>query len=133
MRHALVFFVIATTTLIYNTLMAQPQPKGFYDTTWQNVEKHLRSNLPQKANASLQNIYARARQDNNQPQLLKSLVFMATTTAQVEEDDNWKNITRMLGEAQQLHPPAKQVAHSLIAQLYYNYLDEQRWKIYQRT
>jgi uncharacterized protein YfaS (alpha-2-macroglobulin family) len=126
-----VILLAIISLLLFIPAMAQKNDP--YADSWKKVEEFINKGLPKSANEEVDKIYSRAKQENNQPQFIKALVYKSQLVQQVEEDDWFKNVTSFEKEATAAKEPGRQILHSILAQLYWNYFQNQRWKIYSRT
>jgi uncharacterized protein YfaS (alpha-2-macroglobulin family) len=119
------------TLTICFPLMAQK--KYYYETAWKKVEDYLSKGLPKSAMEEVDKIYTQAKKENEEAQQVKALVYKSQLIQQVEENDWFKNVQSLEKETAAAKEPARQILHSISADLYYNYFQNQRWKIYDRS
>ncbi len=104
-----------------------------YDSTWKKIDELLnKKGLPQSAQAEVEKVYTTAKKENNQPQLIKALIYLSQLSQTTSEDPTVA-IRKMEAEAAGASSPAKQVLLSLTADLYWQYFQENRWTLYDRT
>ncbi|CAN5463744.1 alpha-2-macroglobulin family protein [soil metagenome] len=123
--------LIFLTLSIYYPLMAQKQFN--YDASWKKVEEQLSKGLPKSAMEEVNKIYTQAKRENREAQQVKALIYKSQLVQQVEENNWYKNVQSFEKETAAAREPAKQILHSISADLYYNYFQTQRWKIYERS
>ena len=116
---------------IYYPLMAQK--KNFYDTEWKKVDDYMAKGLPKSAMEEVDKIYTQAKKENEEAQQVKALIYKSQLVQQLEENDWYKNVQTFEKETAAAKEPARQILHSISADLYYNYFQNQRWKIYNRS
>ncbi len=104
-----------------------------YDKAWEIVDSLEQQGLPESALKQVVAIVARAKKDNNAPQLVKSLLYRGKFQSQMEEDGLVKAIQRMEGEIAEAASPAKPILQSIQAELLTRYLRNNQWKLRDRT
>ncbi len=114
-------------------VLAMAQSTFSYESSWKKVEAAFNNGKPKTAQEELDKIYERAKAENNEPQLVKAIVYKSRAIQMVEEDSWLKNIRFFEKEISGTKEPAKQILYSITAGLYQTYFQNQRWKIYNRT
>ncbi len=104
-----------------------------YEIAWKKIDDLITKGLPQSAMDEVNKLYIIAKKEGHDAQLVKTLVYKSQLVQQVEENDWFKNVQSFENEIAVSKQPAKQILHSIIADLYYNYFQTQRWKIYERS
>jgi len=104
-----------------------------YSKQWKLVDDHLSKNLPASALEEVKKIYQSAKKENDQAQLIKATVYMANPQNQNREDNAALSILELEKEIQENAEPAKSILTSLLATSYYQFYQNNRWKLYQRT
>ena len=103
-----------------------------YFTEWKKVDSLENKGLTESALKMVESIYKNAKQDNNPPQIIKALIYRAKYYYK-EEDALVKSILQIEKDAEELSFPSKQVAHSVVADLYWRYYQNNRWRFLNRT
>ncbi len=104
-----------------------------YDNAWKKIDELLhKQGLPQSALAEVDKVYAAAKKNNHQGQLIKALIYRLQLSQEAEEQETIA-IQKMEAEIAQAASPAKQILQSLAADLYWLYFQQNRWKLYDRT
>lgn len=116
----------------FSILQAQ-KTTSFYDAQWKKVESLQKKGLTKSALQEVENIYNDAKKNNNDAQIIKALLFKINLQQNVEEDASVKNIDSLEREIAIAKEPAKSILQSITAQLYWNYFQQNRYKLYQRT
>ncbi|MEO9069688.1 MAG: MG2 domain-containing protein, partial [Ginsengibacter sp.] len=104
-----------------------------YSSEWKKVDDFQKKGLTKSALEQVGNIYRNAKNDNNDPQIIKSLLFKITLQQNIEEDASVKSIDSLEQEIAVAKEPAKSILQSITAQMYWNYFQQNRYRIYQRT
>ena len=121
--------IFLSIILIANIMSAQTFP---YDSKWKEIEVaaangNVKSLLPQVGE-----IFSQAQKDGNQPEIIRSLLYQSQILAQTQEsaDDNAFKIAINNFETQipKFDGATKSVLQSLLANIYYQYLQNTFWQ-----
>lgn len=104
-----------------------------YDALWKSVEKLENEGLPKSALDIVTQISKKAKQDNNQPQIIKSLLFKSKYVLILEEDAQLQIIADFNHEITQSKSPTKNILQNMLATMYWQYFQQNRWQFYNRT
>ena len=104
-----------------------------YDKAWQEVEKLMTEGLPKSALEKVEEIHKVAIDEKNDPQLVKTVIYMTRLTVQTDEKGIEKSIEKLESVVKSANAPAKQITASYLAELYQRYFDNYRWEISQRS
>ena len=109
-------------------------PKGSnYAKEWSKVDSLINKGLNKSALAVVEAIYARAKADKNAPQYVKAIIHRMKMQSQMEEFSLEKSINELTDELKTAKYPIKPVLHSIIAESYWLYYQNNRWKFNNRT
>jgi uncharacterized protein YfaS (alpha-2-macroglobulin family) len=104
-----------------------------YDSAWQKIDKLLQQKgLVQSALSDVNNIYARAKKEKNDAQLIKALVYRLQLTALTTPEEDISGFSAIETEINDAAEPAKQVLQSIAAEMYWQFFQNNRWKLYGR-
>ncbi|MEN3322836.1 MG2 domain-containing protein [Mariniflexile soesokkakense] len=123
--------VIFLTILLLSNFVYSQKPN--YKTLWQTVEKHEVEGLPKSALKVLEQISTLATKDENQPQLIKTMLFKSKFALVLEEDAQLKIINDFKIIIEKSSFPTKNILESILANLYWQYFNQNRWLFYNRT
>ncbi len=127
---AAIFFLVFV--FIFSNLNAQKKMTD-YAQSWQKIEDLQKKGLTKSALAEVDKIYTSAKKTDNDAQIIKSLLFKINLKANIEEDASVKSIDSLETEIVAAKEPAKSILQSVAAQMYWNYFQQNRYKLYQRT
>jgi uncharacterized protein YfaS (alpha-2-macroglobulin family) len=88
---------------------------------------------PKDALASIEKINEQARQTHNTPLLIKSVIYRMMFQSYLEENAFDKILIELRKDINTAKQPEKSILQSLLAETYWNYLQQNRWQINQRT
>lgn len=104
-----------------------------YEKLWKRVDSCENKGLTESALKIVEFIYQRAKTDNNAPQLVKAVINRMKFKQNKEEFSLEKNIQELSVEVAQAKFPTKPVLQSLLADAYWQYFNNNRWKFYNRS
>ncbi|MDQ3047962.1 MAG: MG2 domain-containing protein [Bacteroidota bacterium] len=109
-------------------------PKGStYEKEWKKVDSLTNKGLTKSALEVVQGIYDKAKTQNNAPQYVKAIIHRMKFEQQMEEYSLVKALNKLNEEAAEASYPVKPVLHSMIAESYWQYYQNNRWKFYNRS
>ena len=116
--------------ILFSTLLNAQEN---YTILWKQVQKFEVDNLPKSALKVVNTIYDKAEKSGNSPQIIKSLLYKSKFSLTLEEDAQLKIIDQFKQQIDKNKFPAKNVLENILANLYWQYFNENKWKFYQRT
>lgn len=125
--------VILSVIILFSVNIKAQQHYTNYDDFWKKAQKFEEGNLPKSALSEVEKIYANAKKENNAPQLLKTLLFKSKYALILEEDAQLNVINSFKKEISTTDFPTKNMLESVLANLYWQYYQQNRWKFYNRT
>ncbi len=100
---------------------------------WKIVEQFEKKGLPKSALAEVEKIYKKAKRTKNHPQVVKTLLYKSKYALTLEENAQLKIINELKKESGTTGFPTKNILESVIADLYWQYFQQNRWRFYNRT
>jgi uncharacterized protein YfaS (alpha-2-macroglobulin family) len=119
--------------LISTTVSTMAQKTNEYVTNWKKVEALEKKGLTKSAKDEVTAIYKLAQKDNNDAQQIKACMYLIKYRSMVEEDSHENNIFYIDTLIAGAKAPAKNILQSMQAQMFWQYLQNNRWKFYDRT
>ena len=132
MKKILVYFIFSLVIVSISGFLFAPQEKA-YDESWKQVEAYVKKGLPKSALKIVDEVYQSAKAEGNETQALKALIYRVSLQSRFEEDHLVKAIRIFEKELVSSVSPEKQILHSLLAEMYQWYLNENRWQINDRS
>jgi len=123
---------ITTIILLFSLFILNAQNKN-YKNHWKKVENFELKDLPKSALKEVEIIYTKAKKDQNSNHIIKSLFYKSKFSLELEENAQLKIINEFKREIRQSKFPAKNILESILADLYWQYFQQNRYKIYSRT
>ncbi len=125
---SLLFFLLAAFTTIS---MAQKNKE--YAAQWQKVEGLEKKGLTASALKEVLNIYNLAIKDKNDAQQIKACMYQIKYRNMVQEGSQETNIFFVDTLIAKANIPVKNILQSMQAEMLWQYLQNNRWKFYNRT
>ncbi len=104
-----------------------------YKSLWEQVQKLEREALTKSALKLVETISAKAEKEKNPEQIVKSLLFVSKYAMTLEEDAQLHIINRFKEEIGKAETPTKNILESYLANLYWQYFQQNRYQFYNRT
>ena len=105
-----------------------------YEHEWTRVNDLLvQKNLPKSALQEVQKIYALAKKDKQEAQIIKALIYIVGLQQENRENNQTLAIKEIEKEIALNKEPAVSILKSLLAELYLQYFYQHRWQLYDRT
>ncbi len=118
--------------LSFITLIMQAQ-SAKYDSLWKKVDDLSgKKGLTKSALAEVDKIYALAKKEKQDAQMIKALVYKMQLNEQVDEAGK-AGIALLEAEISTAKEPVKSILNSLLAGQYLNYFQQHRYQFYDRT
>jgi uncharacterized protein YfaS (alpha-2-macroglobulin family) len=99
---------------------------------WHAADSLMELDLP-SAEKIINEIYDEARREQNVPQFIRAVIYRLRTKYYREEEAHVKSIAETEALLQTAAFPAKNILHSIAAELYRQYCGENRWTFRNRT
>ena len=104
-----------------------------YEKEWKQVDVFVQKQLPKSALEQVKKIYQLAKKEKQDAQSIKALIYMTGLQNEITENGEAKAIADMEKEIATANEPAKSILSSLSAEMYWNYYQQHRWQLYNRT
>ncbi|EDP97753.1 hypothetical protein KAOT1_21362 [Kordia algicida OT-1] len=104
-----------------------------YTDLWKQLEKLEKQGLTKSAFKKVTEIYKLAKTDQNNPQIIKAFLHKAKYQLALEEDAQLTIIKDLKAEIKVQKAPSKNILQSILANLYWQYFKNNRYKFYNRT
>jgi alpha-2-macroglobulin-like protein/alpha-2-macroglobulin family protein/MG2 domain-containing protein len=109
-------------------------PQNNYTDKWKRIDSLItKKGLTQSALQEVNAVYAKAKIDKNDAQLIKALLYKMNLKQSGQEDAEKKNIAELEKETATVNEPSKSILTSILAESYWNYFQQNRYELYDRT
>ncbi len=135
-------FVVACLISICGALAAtnpavasetEPRRKAEYPQSWRSVDSLMTNGLTQSALDTVERIYSSAQAAANPAQLVKAIMMRMRLKAGKEENSLVKSMDRLRLEIKDAAFPVTPLLHSMLAECYLQYYQNNRWRFLNRT
>jgi hypothetical protein len=127
MKHNISLFFILLFSFI-----AQAQTQD-YNKLWKTVEQFEMDGLPKSALKIVDDISKQADKDHNTTQQVKALIYKSKFTLILEEDAQLSIINSFKTAISKSDFPKKNILENMLANLYWQYFQQNRYTFYNRT
>ncbi|MCD4773331.1 MAG: hypothetical protein K8R41_08125, partial [Bacteroidales bacterium] len=104
-----------------------------YEKAWKKVDSFVEKRLPKSALKIVEEIYKKAKKENNSPQFIKAVLYRMSLQSDFQEDILVKTIIDIKDEIEKSGEPEKQIFHSMLAEVYWNYFSSNRYMFFNRS
>jgi hypothetical protein len=126
-------FVTLITILLFSQIAASQKNNKPFEVLWQQVEKLERDALTKSALKVVSSISKKAKNEKNSPQIIKALLFASKYAMTLEEDAQLNIIKDFKQEIVIAEFPTTNVLESYVANLYWQFFQQNRYQFYNRT
>lgn len=127
----LIFFLSGFQNKTTTTMI--PVMNDDYPAAWKKIDSLIQQGLPESAMKEVEALYQRAKNDNNPPQIVKTVLHLGKFTGQLQEEGQSKAIQLMEKELETSSFPMRPIFESYLGQAYANFLSQNRWRFRDRT
>ncbi len=122
--------IFSITFLLLSIISMSQNP---FTKEWQQVDSLSNLGQSQSALNIVNRIYDQTKASNQADQFVKASLFRMMLEADFQEDYIENSIERTQLEIQSAKSPVKQILHSIVAELYWRYYQNNRWKVHERS
>jgi len=129
--HYLLTILFSLTTLLAASAQTKPMPE--YARDWKRADSLAAKGLPKSAQKIADRIYTEARTQQNYPQVAKAAMARMIFRSYSDEDAYKELVRSLRADVADTPEPAKSVLQSVLADLYWQYFQQNRYKFYGRA
>ncbi|WP_035557560.1 alpha-2-macroglobulin family protein [Hymenobacter sp. IS2118] len=126
-------FACLLLTMVFSADSAAPAPPNPFAAQWKKIDALLAKNQTATAAPLVEAIYRQAKKAGNSPAYVRALLYKVRLLQARQEDADEKGIALLETELKTAQFPARPIIHSLLAEQYTQYLNQNRYRLYQRT
>ncbi len=104
-----------------------------YAKEWKEISVLEGQGLPKSALQKVEELLAKSKKEGNPSQIIKCLIYQAKYLSELEEDGFVKSVNTMRIDMEKAEFPTKQILQSMLGEMYGRYLDNNIWKLRDRT
>ncbi len=124
----LLFFAV-----LFSLPMSAQDHNERYEREWKRADSLLQKGLPESAAKIVSAVYEKAKQKDQQVQMMKAEIYLIGADFQRNEEAFKDAISKASDHAAKEKFPNNAIWQSIEAQLYWNYYQQNRWQILDRT
>jgi hypothetical protein len=125
---------LVTAFLLLNMNSKAQNPIKNYAKEWKKADELIsKKNLPKSALAEVKKIYDLAKKEKQDAQVIKAVVYMMGLQQENREENEIAGIKEIEKEIITNKEPVVSIFKSLLAEVYWNYFQNNRWQLYNRT
>ncbi|MFT6993955.1 MAG: hypothetical protein ACJA1P_000683 [Maribacter sp.] len=125
--------VILITILLFSQMVQSQKNNEPFEVLWQQVEKLEGDALTKSALKIVSSISEKAKKEKNSPQIMKALLFASKYAMTLDEDAQLNIIKDFKQEIAIAEFPTKNVLESYLANMYWQFFQQNRYQFYNRT
>lgn len=125
--------LLAVVFSLFHLTSISQQVIKTYEKEWKKVDDLRDKQLPKSALSEVKKIYALAKKEKQDAQVIKALVYLTDLQSENREANLDSSIAEVEKEIRQSQEPASSILSSLLADMYWNYYENIRWQLYNRT
>lgn len=127
-------YLLISLLLLFCTGMSAQQSNNKYIQEWEKLAAAERETLPQSATNIIDDILQKAISDKNNTQVIKALIYKNKYKKQIDRSYNeqiFSDLDSLISQTSNLGEKA--LLHSMLAELYSDYYNQNQWNIDNRT
>ncbi|MDD5570267.1 MAG: MG2 domain-containing protein, partial [Bacteroidales bacterium] len=129
-----IFLLFTVFTVAACTVFSNPVPENpKYEKLWKKVDSLSKKGLTKSALDVVMVIYKMSKQEKNAPEFVKAVIHKMKFESETDEKFFVTAIKELKSECAQSSFPLKQVLHSILAEVYWNYYQTNRFIFENRT
>ncbi|MEO7990591.1 MAG: MG2 domain-containing protein [Chryseolinea sp.] len=129
--------ILILSFISFQLAFAQQKPDKMtpydYDKAWKEAKEFEDKGLPESALKVVNTIYEQAKKEQNASQLVKAVIHQLKFIDYKEENAFVKNLNRLRDEALAATFPTKPLLHSMLAEMYWQYYQNNRYRFNERS
>ena len=126
--------ILVAGFLFFPLFISAQSPLKNYEKEWKLVDDLInKKNLPKSALTEVKKIYSLAKKGKQDAQVIKATVYMMGLQQELREENETLGIKEIEKEIASNKEPVISILNSLLAEIYWNYFQNYRWRLYERT
>jgi hypothetical protein len=133
MNNLRLLFLTAALILGIRAVKASPADEKVYNRQWKQADSLEKSGLPKSALEVVNAIYGQAKQQHNDPQQAKAVIWKLKLEEQFREDFFGFAVKMLKEEINSSTEPLRAIFHSLLGEVYVNYYNQNAYRFAGRS
>ncbi|MFT6054852.1 MAG: TonB-dependent SusC/RagA subfamily outer membrane receptor [Roseivirga sp.] len=127
-------FLFSVLFIALNSVLIHARQEKFdFDKAWDVVTRLEVQGLPKSAVVKVDSIYAAAQASNSKEQIVKSILYQSKFILLLKEDAQSIVVAKLRDAISESSKPEINILHGVLAKLYLNYFQANRWQLIKRT
>lgn len=125
-----------TLCLLICSTIAQAQKKTMpttYTTDWKRIDSLAANGLYRSALEQVERVYQRAKAEANYPQVVKAAMQRGVYQSFLDQNAYPKLVKSLQTDIEQSPEPVRSVLYSVLAEVYWQYYQQNRWQVMNRA
>ncbi|MDB2606477.1 MG2 domain-containing protein [Zobellia sp.] len=124
---------LVLTIILFSQMLLAQDNENSYTLLWEKVQKLERETLIKSALEVVASISEKAENEQNSEQTVKALLYASKYAMTLEEDAQLSIVNRFKTEINKAKFPTKNILKSYLANLYWQYFQQNRYQFYNRS
>ena len=121
------------TILLFSQMTQAQSNEGSYEVLWKKVQKLESEALTKSALKVVDAISLKAKKEKNSAQIVKALLYTSKYAMTLEENAQLNAVNDFKVEIEKAEFPTKNILESYLANLYWQFFQQNRYQFYDRT
>jgi uncharacterized protein YfaS (alpha-2-macroglobulin family) len=126
--------IVCLLALLTGATRSEPSARKFdFKAYWNKIDSLEQLGLPRSALKLTDSVYAAAKKEGQPVQTVRVLMYKMKFSYAIDGDDYPKQIRFLEKEVEAAHPIVVPLIHSMVGQMYWVYLQNNRYRFYNRS
>ena len=125
--------IILVFALLAAGLSDAQSKRNDYAEEWSKIEDLIGKRLPASAEKMIAEVYAKAKLEDNVPQMVRAVIYRLNVRGLYNEDGFAEEVAQLEAAIAEASVPLKNILQSVTADFYWRYYSANRWKFNNRT
>ena len=104
-----------------------------YKTLWRSIYGYELKGLTRSASVLADSIYQKSVREGNDLERIRAIIYSSKFSRKIEEEAQLKIVERFKAEIDSSAFPTRNLLENILANMYWEYLQRNRWKLYRRS
>ncbi len=127
------YFIALLPIILFSQTIQSQNNNNSYDVLWNQVHNFEDNDLTKSSLEVVKKITDKAKKENNPIQNIKALLYSSKFMMTLEEEAQLKIVNKFKEEIKKAESPTKNILESYLANLYWQYFQQNRYQFYNRT
>jgi len=119
--------------IFLSLISSKSHSQDYYSSKWKDIDSLLNYGLNKSADLIVDELYIKSKSENNTANFIRANIYKLRTTQYNTEDFFEISLNKIITEESSSQFPTKQFLNMVIGELYWNYYQQNRYKILNRS